>query len=318
MADAPQQPKMTSSFWFDEEVTADLSMRMRLKTLTHDAQSDFQRVQVIETVPFGTTLVLDGKTQSAKADEFVYHESLVHPALLLHGAPKRVYVGGGGELATARECLKHASVEQVVMVDLDGMVVDVCKAQLPSWNAGSTDDPRLDLRIGDARAYLLAPDSGTFDVVVLDISDPIEAGPAVHLYTREFYELVAAKLNPGGVLVTQSGPAGLLNHTECFGAIHKTLCAAYACVVPYAVSIPSFGSDWGFNVATNKPGVDAATVRSRAAAATDAALSTNVRGPLRHYDGQTHLSMFNLTKPIREGVEAETRVITEANPVFMY
>ena len=93
---------------------------MRLKGLRYDAQSPFQRVQVIETVPFGTTLVLDGKTQSAKNDEFVYHETLVHPAMLLHGSPKRVYIGGGGELATARECLKHKSVEQVVMVDLDG------------------------------------------------------------------------------------------------------------------------------------------------------------------------------------------------------
>ena len=118
------------------------------------------------------------------------------------------------------------------MVDLDGMVVDVCKKELPSWNAGSTEDPRLDLRIGDARSYLLEESSGTFDVVVLDISDPIEAGPAVHLYTQEFYELVAKKLNPGGVLVTQSGPAGLMNHTECFGAIHQTLKRAYSCVVP--------------------------------------------------------------------------------------
>ncbi|KAH8064035.1 spermidine synthase [Aureococcus anophagefferens] len=173
MPEDQQQPTMTSSFWFDEEVTPDLSMRMRLKTLTFDEQSDFQRVQVIETAEFGKTLVLDGKTQSAKVDEYVYHECLVHPAMLLHGNPKRV-----------------------VMVDLDGMVVDVCKKELPSWNAGSTEDPRLDLRIGDARSYLLEESSGTFDVVVLDISDPIEAGPAVHLYTQEFYELVAKKLNP--------------------------------------------------------------------------------------------------------------------------
>ncbi len=121
--DDKQQPKMTSSFWFDEEVTADHSMRMRMTSLKYDKHSQFQRVQVVETVPFGTTLVLDGKTQSAKHDEYVYHETLVHPALLLHEAPKRVYIGGGGELATARECLKHASVEEVVMVDLDGDVV---------------------------------------------------------------------------------------------------------------------------------------------------------------------------------------------------
>ena len=108
---------------------------------------------------------------------------MVHPALLLHEAPKRIYIGGGGELATARECLKHATVEEVVMVDLDGDVVDVCKKHLPEWNDGSTEDPRLTVHIGDARSYLVEG-SDTFDVVVLDISDPIEAGPPSILYKR--------------------------------------------------------------------------------------------------------------------------------------
>ena len=318
MADQQQdQPSITSSFWFDEDVTPDHSTKMRLKTLTFDQQSDFQRVQVIETVPFGKTLVLDGKTQSTAADEFVYHECLVHPAMLLHGNPKRVYVGGGGELATTREVLKHASVEECVMVDLDGMVVDVCKKEMPEWHGGCIHDERLEVRIGDARSYLLEEASGTFDVVVLDISDPIEAGPAVHLYTREFYELVAKKLNPGGVLVTQSGPAGLMNHLECFGAIHQTLAAAYKHVLPYSVSIPSFGSDWGFNVATNVA-VDAAGIRAQKAEDTDAAIAAKIATPLKHYDGGSHLCMFNLIKTVREGVASEKRVITEANPVFMY
>jgi len=316
-ADAKQQPKMTSAFWFDEEVTADHSMRMRMTALKYDAPSEFQRVQVVETVPFGTTLVLDGKTQSAKHDEFVYHETLVHPALLLHANPKRVYIGGGGELATARECLKHSSVEEVVMVDLDGEVVDVCKKHLPEWNAGSTEDPRLTVKIGDARSYLVEG-TDTFDVVVLDISDPIEAGPAVHLYTKEFYDLVRQKLNPGGVLVTQSGPAGLMNHTECFGAIHKTLAASFKTVVPYSVAIPSFGSDWGFNVATDRDDVSSAMLRCQSPVVTDAAVSQRINGVMRHYDGGTHLCMFNLIKTVREGVAAEKRVITEANPVFMY
>ena len=157
MPEDQQQPTMTSSFWFDEEVTPDLSMRMRLKTLTFDEQSDFQRVQVIETAEFGKTLVLDGKTQSAKVDEYVYHECLVHPAMLLHGNPKRVYIGGGGELATARECLKHRSVEKVVMVDLDKVVVDICREKLPEWNGGSTDDPRC----ARARASLSSSSSSS-------------------------------------------------------------------------------------------------------------------------------------------------------------
>ena len=338
---AEEKPKMTSGFWFDEEILEDsLTIRMRLEKITHDEESEYQRVQIIETTPFGKTLVLDGKTQSALADEFIYHETLVHPALLWHGNPKRVYIGGGGELATARECLRHKSVEEVVMVDLDAKVVEMCKEYMPEWNAGSTNDPRLNLKIGDARAFLLAEDSGTFDVIVLDISDPIEAGPAVHLYTREFYDLVAQKLNPGGVVVTQSGPAGLFNYDECFTAIHKPLKASFNHVAPFSTSIPSFGSDWGFNLAYNHdlsavpaaqnkitfadlkdPAYIAsldAMIRDKLSSGSSSDVPTEGGGPLKHYDSETHSLLFSLPKKIRNGITAESRVITVDNPVFMY
>lgn len=315
--DENRMPTMTSGFWFDEGIVEDaLTLRMRLTKVMHDEQSSFQRVQIIETAPFGKTLVLDGKTQSTLLDEAIYHESLVHPALLQHPCPKRVYIGGGGELATARECLRHSTVEEVVMVDLDEMVVDMCKQHMEEWNCGSTEDPRLNLIIGDARAHLLENDS-KYDVVVLDISDPIEAGPAVHLYTKEFYDLVKTKLNPGGIVVTQSGPAGVFNYDECFTAIHNTLKSSFRRVYAYSTSIPSFGSEWGFNVAWSDDDDDTFA----AAENTDAKISERIKGgheALKHYDAQTHRRMLNLSKIIRQGLANETRLITEDNPVFMY
>mmetsp|Transcript_16879 Transcript_16879/g.20716 ORF Transcript_16879/g.20716 Transcript_16879/m.20716 type:complete len:304 (+) Transcript_16879:1-912(+) len=299
-----------------------LVIRMKLNSISTDVESEFQRVQIIETKPFGKTLVLDGKTQSALGDEFVYHESLVHAAMLWHDDPKRVYIGGGGELATAREVLRHASVQEVVMVDLDGLVVDVCKEKLPEWNANSTDDPRLTVHIGDARTFLLDKKSGFFDVIILDISDPIEAGPAVHLYTQDFYKLVAKKLNPNGVVVTQSGPAGLFNSKECFTAINHTLRSAFNHVAPFSASIPSFGSDWGFNLAYNETSPDKSNLHLTHPAyidTIDQAIASRIqKSSLRHYDAQTHACQFNLTKSIRNHLQAEDRVITEENPVFMY
>lgn len=126
-----------SAFRYCEDVAPGLQLDMSLHTIHHTATSDFQEVQVIDTY-FGVTLVTDGKTQSSEHDEFVYHESLVHPPLFWSailskeggggsGAPKSVFIGGGGELATAREVLKHNTVERLVMVDIDPMVVDVCK-----------------------------------------------------------------------------------------------------------------------------------------------------------------------------------------------
>jgi spermidine synthase len=288
-----------------------------------DTQSEFQRVQVIETEPFGKTLVLDGKTQSAQGDEFVYHECLVHPAMLLHANPKSVYIGGGGELATAREALRHTSVERVVMVDLDKVVVDVCREWLDEWNAGSTEDPRLELHYDDAHAWLRSCDE-TFDVIVMDIADPIEAGPGYVLYTEEFYRFALTKLNPGGIIVTQSGPGAIYNPKECFTAIHQTLKQAFSTVVPYTVNIPSFGCDWAFNLAFNDDMTSEtkADLMERSAAQTDALIEARLRpagtAPLRFLDGVSHRGIFGIPLPVRQALEAEERIITVDNPVFMY
>ena len=123
-------PQNTTHLWFTEANTPDYWIKLSLKRIMFESASKFQHVQVIETSQFGKTLVLDGKTQSCQADEFIYHESLVHPAMLLHPNPKSVYVGGGGELATTREVLRHKSVEKCIMVDIDEVVVNICKEEL--------------------------------------------------------------------------------------------------------------------------------------------------------------------------------------------
>lgn len=129
-----------STFRYTEDISPGLTLDMSLSAIHHTTISEYQEVQVIDTY-FGRTLVTDGKTQSAEHDEFVYHESLVHPALFWCGilgndsggknggcsAPKTVFIGGGGELATAREVLKHNTIERVVMVDIDPVVIEVCK-----------------------------------------------------------------------------------------------------------------------------------------------------------------------------------------------
>lgn len=177
-------------------------MKSQLTSIDFNSKSKFQKVQIIKTIPFGTTLVLDGKTQSAQFDEAVYHEHLVHPAMMMHGNPKSVYIGGGGEYATARDVLKHTSVEKCVMVDIDEVVrshgfcfrfvalptmrltcnhhgwqvCNVCAEHLPQWHGGCLDDPRLEVHFDDAKAFLERTEQ-KFDVIIMDIADPIEAGP---------------------------------------------------------------------------------------------------------------------------------------------
>ncbi|TMW67038.1 hypothetical protein Poli38472_012154 [Pythium oligandrum] len=316
---APQLAPLEKSFWYKESLTEDLYMSTTLKRVTFEAASTFQTMQIIETTSFGKTLVLDGKTQSAASDEAVYHESLVHPALIAHPNPKTVYIGGGGEFATAREVLKHPSVEKVVMVDIDEMVCDLCRKELPEWSDGCFEDPRLEVHYTDAHAFLKQYE-GTFDVIIMDIADPIEAGPGYVLYTEEFYKYAVTKLNKGGYFVTQSGPGALYNWDECFSAIYSTLKTAFNTVLPYSVDIPSFGCVWAFNMATNteEPEKAKEAIIERRISETNALVAARISKPTKHYDGISHLGMFGLPKPIRDSVEAEKRVITVDNPVFMY
>ncbi|CAM9882576.1 unnamed protein product [Phaeothamnion confervicola] len=152
-----------------EDMTPSLLTQMKLKTISLDTKSSFQRIQVVETEDFGKTLVLDGRTQSAAFDEWVYHETLVHPAMLQHPDPKVVFIGGGGELATAREVLRHRSVQRVVMCDIDKKVVDTSRELLPEWGKGCTEDPRLELNYSDAHAFL-RESLDTFDLIIMDIA----------------------------------------------------------------------------------------------------------------------------------------------------
>ena len=124
-------------------------------TTAHGAMTPFQDIQIVNLLQFGKTLLLDNVIQSTQADEAIYHESLVHPVLLLANSPKSVFIGGGGELATAREVLKHHSVENITMVDIDREVIDASREFLPEWGGDTVyNDPRLHIYYEDAYTYL--------------------------------------------------------------------------------------------------------------------------------------------------------------------
>ncbi|KAF4688537.1 hypothetical protein FOZ60_002649 [Perkinsus olseni] len=163
----------TSSY--REKVTPSLSYTVGVDKILAEGKSDFQDILLIQSKCFGRTLVLDNQVQSCETDEACYHETLVHPAMLAHPNPKRVYIGGGGEGATAREILKHKSVETCVMVDLDKKVVDFCREHMTQWNKGVFEDPRFSCYYEDAYQWLVEnvkTDADKFDVIVMDICDP--------------------------------------------------------------------------------------------------------------------------------------------------
>ncbi len=295
--------------WFIEWGTPRDAHMHAVKRVIYQGRSKYQEIEVIEFYELGKGLILDGKTQSTLYDEYVYHEALVHPAMIAHGSPRKVLVVGGGEGATLREVLRYKTVEEAHMVDLDEQVIEVARRYMPEFHQGSFDDPRAKLFIQDGRKFVSEREA-EYDVIILDLVDPMEGGPASLLYTQEFYSLVKKALKPGGVVVTQAtSPTFSL---YAYAIIRNTLATVFRNSAPYMTHVRSFDGLWGFVVASDR--VNPAEL---APEEVDRRIATLIGEDLKFYDGKTHLWMFTLPKHIRRGLEEERRIATDSQPVFM-
>lgn len=193
---------------------------------------------------------------------------------------------------------------------------------MPEWNDGAFSDKRLTVVYDDANAYLNQFTDFKFDVIIMDIADPIEAGPGIVCYYDTFYKMALTKMNPDGIFVTQGGPCGHITYTECFTSIFHTFRQVFKHVHGARSEIPSFGSPWGFVVGHNSDDVQARLSNDQSADKIDKAIESRIvdldSKPLQYYDGTTHKHMFSLPKYVRQGLAQETRVINKDNPVYMY
>ncbi|CAN1217262.1 Thermospermine synthase ACAULIS5 [Linum perenne] len=260
------------------------------KSVLQKATSQFQDIALLDTKPFGKALVIDGKMQSAEADEFVYHECLVHPSLLSHPMPRNVFIMGGGEGSTAREVLKHKTVEKVVMCDIDKEVVEFCRTHL-TVNHQAFSNIKLHLVINDAKAELEKREE-KFDIIVGDLADPVEGGPCYQLYTKTFYQqILKPKLSPHGIFVTQAGPAGILTHKEVFSSIYNTL----KHVFKYKP----------LEVVKNGDEIDRR-------------IEERIQGELLYLNGDSLISSATLNKAVSLSLMKETHVYTEEDARFLH
>ena len=205
-----------------------------------DEQSDFQRITVVDSERYGRGLLLDGCWMTAERQERHYHEALVHPALCSAKAIERILVIGGGDGGTARECLRHRGVRHLDMVEIDGLVVELSKKHLASLGGGCWDDPRFHLTVGDGIAWAANCADASYDVVIVDGSDP--AGPAEGLFNRRFFEHCRRILRPGGVFATQS------ESPEAFRQVHldtvRLLQDVFGHADPLYGWVPMYPSGW--------------------------------------------------------------------------
>jgi spermidine synthase len=211
-------------------------------------QSQYQSLVVTNTWKKGDVrLFIDGHLQFSQADEFRYHEALVHPVLAWGGAPKNVLVLGGGDGLAAREILKHPSVQSIDIVDLDPAMTDLGRDFPPisRLNEQSLSSPLVHVHNQDAFLYVKETEK-TFDRIIIDFPDPHNEALA-KLYSVEFYAMVARIMTDDGALVTQSSSPFFTPHT--FWTVANTLEELFPQVVSYQTPIPSFGI-WGFNLAS--------------------------------------------------------------------
>lgn len=300
----------TPTYWKELALRRGEKISYEIRRTLLSRQTKFQKLEVFDTVAYGLAMFLDDKIQSSSADEFVYHEALVHPAMLAHPAPRNVFIAGGGEGATLREALRHNTVERVVMVDIDEEAVKACIEHLKPWHQGAFTDKRTTLLHEDARAYLEKTDQ-TFDTILVDVTDPLVGGPSYLLFTREFYQLAYRRLAPNGTIAVQA-ESGDLTVLEGHLAIARTLGDVFPSVHAYQAHVPSFGESWGFVVGSK--GKDPADLTSDEV---DEALEARGCSGLRFYDGITHRALFSPPRYVREAQSQVNRVLTDGNPYFL-
>jgi spermidine synthase len=245
---------------FTEISESDAVTTYRLeRTLWSGSTKACDSVVIAESNAYGRLLFLDGELQSSSRDEYIYHESLVHPVMASaaaeFGTPLKVLVVGGGEGATVREVLYWANVE-VDWVDIDGELVDLCERYL-NWALGTRQDKRVNFYAEDIGSFLTK--KGNYDVIILDLPDP--DGDTGYLYSSAFWTDLSAHLVIGGRIVTHVGPVSPVAAPGPFGPgyirVRSQAAVAGLSFSPmgfYRIGIPSFQGDWGFAGAVKGPG----------------------------------------------------------------
>lgn len=261
--------------WLVDQGSPDFTSAFRVSRLVHTEQTPYQYLEIYESPMFGRMLVLDGAVQTTERDEFIYHEMLAHPALCAHPAPRRVLIIGGGDGGALEEALKHP-LERATLVEIDEAVVRTSREYLAGVAGRAFEDPRAALVIGDGIAYV-GKSSERFDVVLVDSTDP--AGPAVGLFSPEFYGTIARRLGPAGMLVVQSGSA--IYQRDLIRSVRRTLRPVFPIVRTYVAAVVEYpGVLWSFTIGSLGP--DPAAVLPETIAARTEGFGLRYYTPLGH------------------------------------
>lgn len=229
--------------WFTEKQTPVFGITAKIRETLVTEKTEFQDLAMLDTEEFGRMLVLDGMVMTTIKDEFVYHEMVAHPALFTHPNPKRVLVVGGGDGGVIREVIKHPEVEQAVLVEIDGKVIEYSKKYLPEI-AGELDNPRVDVQVADGYMHIIESEN-QYDVIMVDSTEPV--GPAAPLFERGFYQGIYEALKDDGIFVAQTDNPWF--KADLIQKVNKDVKEIFPIVRVYGANIPTYPSGlWTFTM----------------------------------------------------------------------
>jgi len=280
----------------------------RVKKRILHQKTPFQTVDIVELFQYGKTLFLDERLQVSEVDEFLYHESIVHPALITHPNPQNALIVGGADGGAAHQVLKHQSVKKLSMIEIDAKLTKLCQKFLPEINRGVFKNSKLKVFNTDGRQFLNETRE-KFDVIISDLTAPLITPPSYLLFTKEFFKIVYDKLNKDGILSLQADSADCLN-SEIFTAIYKTAASVFPIVRGFRVFIPSYDNNWGFIIASKKydpTSLKPSEIRKRMKV-------RNLKG-LKFYDDKIHHSLFILPRYFNEAIRRQKKIIRDNHPI---
>ena len=233
--------------WYTEQHTDNVRFSIKVDKPLYTGQSEFQRIDVFNSKEFGTFFTLDGLMMVTEKDEFIYHDMIVHVPMATNPKIKNVLVIGAGDGGTVRELTRYSAIEHIDMVEIDKMVVDVCREYLPQ-TACKLDDPRVKLYFEDGLKYVRSKENA-YDLIIVDSTDPF--GPGEGLFTREFYGNCFKALKEDGILVNQHESPYYEEYAKSMRRAHKRIREFFPVCRVYQAHIPTYPSGhWLFGFAS--------------------------------------------------------------------
>lgn len=236
-------------FWFSEEQTSNVKLSIRVNRQLYSGKSEHQRIDVFDSPEFGRFLTLDGYMMLTERDEFIYHEMITHVPMAVHPKVRDVLVIGAGDGGVIRELCRYPEIEHIDLVEIDQLVVEVCKKYLPQTSC-CLDDPRVEIHYEDGLKYIRSC-LDRYDLIIVDSTDPF--GPGEGLFTREFYGNCYKALREDGIMVNQHESPFYPEDAAACQKAHKLIVESFPICRVYQAHIPTYPSGhWLFGFASKK------------------------------------------------------------------